>query len=99
MEAHQIIIRPVVTEKAAPLMERKIYTFKVHTDANKIQIGKAVEALFPGVEVGSVRTMVVRGKARRQFTKRGAVAGRRSGWKKAVVVLKAGEINYYENAY
>jgi large subunit ribosomal protein L23 len=97
MEAHQIIIRPVVTEKAAPLMDKKIYTFKVHKEANKIQIGKAVEALFPGVEVGDVRTMVIRGKARRQFTKKGAVAGRRSGWKKAIIVLKSGEINYYEN--
>ena len=97
MEAYQIIIRPVVTEKAAPLMDNKVYTFKVHVNANKIQIGKAVEALFENVKVGSVRTMVVRGKSRRQFTKRGAVAGRRSSWKKAVVVLKEGEINYYEN--
>lgn len=97
MQAHQIIIRPIVTEKAAPLMDSKVYTFKVHTDANKIQIGKAVESLFEGVKVADVRTMVVRGKSRRQFTKRGAVAGRRSSWKKAIVVLKEGEINYYEN--
>ena len=73
------------------------YAFKVAKDANKIQIRAAIEERYPDVEVKEVRTMVVRGKRRRQMTKKGLVQGRQAGWKKAIVTLKAGEIDFYES--
>ena len=74
------------------------YGFVVASSANKIEIRKAIEAFYPQVKVADVRTQVVRGKARRQFTKRGAVAGRRPGFKKAIITLTADSepINFYE---
>ena len=94
----QILIRPILTEKMTRLTEEgRHYAFEVAKKANKIEIRKALEARYPGVEIKEVRTMVVRGKRRRQFTKRGLLQGRRPGYKKAVVTLKAGEIDFYES--
>ena len=91
-----ILIEPVLTEKSARLMEAGHYAFKVRKDANKIQIRAAIEERYPDVQVKEVRTMVVRGKRRRQFTKKGVVEGRVAGYKKAVVTLRSGEIDLYE---
>lgn len=93
-----VLLRPLVTEKAAGQMDAGHYAFVVASSANKIEIRKAVEAHYPGVKVADVRTLVVRGKRRRQMTKRGAVAGRRAGYKKAVVTLAEGSeaISFYE---
>ncbi|HCR48736.1 MAG TPA: 50S ribosomal protein L23 [Rhodothermales bacterium] len=96
MDATKILIRPVLTEKMTALGDAKHYGFKVAKEANKIQIARAVEDFYPGVQVKEVRTMIVRGKARRQMTKRGVLAGRRASWKKAIVTLASGEINFYE---
>ncbi|MBL7978204.1 MAG: 50S ribosomal protein L23 [Bacteroidetes Order II. Incertae sedis bacterium] len=96
MDATKILIRPVLTEKMTALGVAKHYGFKVAKEANKIQIARAVEDFYPGVQVKEVRTMIVRGKARRQMTKRGVLAGRRASWKKAIVTLASGEINFYE---
>ena len=80
MKAPQdIIIKPVITEKSMDELQNGKYTFKV---ANKIEIKKAVEALF-GVEVAKVNTLNVNGKAKRV----GRFEGRTSDWKKAVVTL------------
>ena len=95
--ADSILIEPIVTEKMALLMEQGHYAFKVKKDANKIQIRKALEARFPNVDIDEVRTMVVRGKRKRQFTKRGLLEGRQSSYKKAIVTLKSGEIDFYES--
>ena len=65
MAAQDIIIRPVITEKACPAWLPKKYTFEVCKDANKIEIAKAVEELF-GVKVSKVNTLHVRGHMRRQ---------------------------------
>lgn len=93
----QILIAPILTEKSTRLTEEgRHYTFRVASTANKIEIRKAVEARYPGVEIKEVRTMVVRGKRRRQMTKRGLVKGRRPSYKKAVVTLKTGELDFYE---
>ena len=73
------------------------YAFKVAKEANKIQIRKAIETRYPDVEVDSVRTMIVRGKRRRQFTRRGLIDGRKPSWKKAIVTLKSGEIDFFES--
>ena len=92
-----IIIEPVLTEKSTRLSEEgRHYVFHVAKDANKLQIRKAIEARYPGIDVKEVRTMVVRGKRKRQFTKRGLLQGRQAAWKKAVVTLNSGEIDFYE---
>lgn len=99
-EPHDIIISPVVTEKTAEQMEVKsLYTFIVAEDANKIEIGYAVEKLWD-VNVTDVRTMRYPGKARRSFMGRmskSQALGRRASFKKAIVQLAAGEhIELYE---
>jgi large subunit ribosomal protein L23 len=89
----QIIQRPVVTERST--IEREVHnivTFAVHASANKIQIKRAVEALFD-VKVLEVRTSRVRGKLKR----RGRFVGRRPSWKKARVKLRQGDnIEFFE---
>ena len=95
MDARQIIIRPVVTEKTfrmrgsgpgASQRHLNAYVFEVHPKANKNQIKKAVEEIY-GVNVRKVNTMYVRGKWRR----RGRTYGRTKDWKKAVVFLGEGQ--------
>lgn len=86
MEARDILIRPIVTEKSAALMEQGKYTFRVPLAATKIQIRQAVEQIFK-VKVQAVNTMRYEGKLKRM----GRTQGRRSDWKKAVVTLKPGE--------
>jgi large subunit ribosomal protein L23 len=84
---HDIIIKPLVTEKTTDQLEKNgAYTFVVAKDANKIEIGKAIEELF-NVKVREVRTMRYAGKQRRV----GKFVGRRSSWKKAVVTLRQGD--------
>ena len=83
---YQIILSPIVTEKAAALNETSQVTFKVSLDATKPQIKAAVEGLF-GVDVKAVNTLVVKGKTKR-FKGR---PGQRSDWKKAMVQLAAGQ--------
>ena len=96
--AKSILIKPIITEKMTRLMEEgRHYAFEVAKDANKIQIRQAVEERYPGVQIKEVRTMVVRGKRRRQFTRRGVMAGRTASYKKAVVTLASGEIDFFES--
>ncbi|MDR3552634.1 MAG: 50S ribosomal protein L23 [Clostridia bacterium] len=82
-DAHEIIIRPVITEKSMVGVQHKRYTFRVAKGANKIEIAQAVESLF-GVKVEKVNTMHVRGKA----TRVGKFSGYKPDWKKAIVTLK-----------
>lgn len=92
--AHDIIIRPIVTEKSSSLMEGNKYTFEVHKDANKIQIRNAVEEVFK-VKVLSVNTINVKSKPKRM----GAFLGKSRSWKKAIVALPAGQrIEFFEGA-
>jgi len=86
MEARDILIKPIVTEKSTALMEERKYTFCVPLFATKIQIRQAVEQIFK-VKVQAVNTMRYEGKMKRL----GRTQGRRSDWKKAVVTLKPGE--------
>ncbi|WP_295811041.1 50S ribosomal protein L23 [uncultured Victivallis sp.] len=87
--AFDIIIAPVVTEKCNALMQEQKYTFKVKADAEKVEIGRAVEELFK-VKVKSVNVMNCQGKAKRAG--RSMKMGRRPDWKKAVVTLSEGTI-------
>jgi large subunit ribosomal protein L23 len=86
MDAGQIIIRPVVSEKSYALATIGKYTFRVHPDAHKTQIKQAIEELFD-VGVLEVRTSSVPSKPKR----RGYTAGRTRQWKKAVVQVHAGQ--------
>jgi large subunit ribosomal protein L23 len=82
--AQDIIVRPIITEKSMVGIPNKRYTFRVATDANKIEIAQAVETLF-GVKVAKVNTLHVKGRAKRM----GKFSGYTSNWKKAIVTLKA----------
>jgi len=81
-EARDIILRPVVSERSTEMMEDRKYTFEVRLDANKVEIAKAVEAIFK-VKVESVNTMRVFGKLKRNRYG----YHRTSTWKKAIVTL------------
>jgi large subunit ribosomal protein L23 len=83
---YQVIVSPVVTEKATRLNELSQVTFRVSLDATKPEIKAAVESLF-SVKVEAVNTVVMKGKTKR-FRGR---EGRRSDWKKAIVKLQAGQ--------
>lgn len=90
---HTILLRPLLTEKANDLKEQlKQVVFEVAPTANKVEIRNAVESLFPGVQVGGVRTSVVRGKWKRQ----GKFLGRRKNWKRAIVTLAEGDIDFFQ---
>jgi large subunit ribosomal protein L23 len=96
LTAYDIIKDVILTEKNTPAVkgadaEKKIFTFKVHPDANKIEIGKAVAALYQ-VKVKSVNVMNYLGKPKR--TARNYRPGKRPDWKKAVVTLSEGTINF-----
>ena len=106
LASHQIIKRPLLTEKGTRLKEaggapvgtfteeslRPKVLFEVALGANKIQIKQAVEALF-SVKVVDVHTQVMRGKEKRV----GRFMGMRSNWKKAIVTLTAGnKIEFFE---
>jgi large subunit ribosomal protein L23 len=94
VDARQVIIRPVVSEKSYALMGEGKYTFRVHERAHKLQIAQAVEEIF-GVRVRAVRTSTVKSKPKR----RGLSTGRSRSWKKAVVQLAPGErIELFEGA-
>lgn len=82
MIPHEVILRPIVSEKSTDLGANNQYVFQVHKDANKIEIRKAIEMVF-GVRVNQVRTQVVRRDLRRV----GAYRGLSAGWKKAIVTL------------
>ena len=93
---YEVIRRPLITEKTTALKEtQRSLCFEVHKDASKPEIKKAVESLF-GVKVQDVRVANMHGKVKRQ----GRHVGRRPDWKKAYVVLKAGEkmIEFFDRA-
>jgi len=87
MDMYQIVIKPLVTEKGTTMLsEGNWVTFKVHTDANKIEIRDAIQKIFT-VSVLRVNTQIVRGK-RKRF---GKTVGHSKAWKKAMVQLKEGD--------
>jgi large subunit ribosomal protein L23 len=90
--ASTIIIKPVVTEKANTLSTKLgKYTFIVDRKANKIEIGKAIAAMY-GVGVESVNTCVRPGKRKYRYTKKGVIAGQTSATKRAIVTLTKGDV-------
>lgn len=92
--AYRILVRAIVTEKSTLLGKNNQYAFEVAMDANKLEVRKAVKAVY-GVEPTDVRVMRIAGKPVR--TRAGK--SRRSGWRKAIVTLKKGDrIDLYANA-
>ncbi|MBQ9773060.1 MAG: 50S ribosomal protein L23 [Clostridia bacterium] len=94
--AHDIIIRPIITENSMDLIAAKTYVFEVAKDSTKPEIAKAVEEVFKAdkVKVASVRTINMKKKPKRL----GVHFGYTSEWKKAIVTLTAdsGEIEFFE---
>jgi large subunit ribosomal protein L23 len=86
MNAHRIIVRPLITEKNTNLMAFNKYCFEVDRYATKPQIKQAIESIF-NVTVTKVHTMNMRGKLRR----RGRQFGYTADWKKAIVTLAEGD--------
>ena len=94
MDAREVIIEPVVSEKSYALMADGKYTFRVDDRAHKTQIRHAVEEIFD-VGVAQVRTIKVRSKPKR----RGVHNGKTRSWKKAIVQLVPGDrIELFEGA-
>lgn len=94
MDARDILIKPIVSEKSTDLLQENKYTFQVPLKANKIQIRQAVEQIFK-VKVQSVNTIRMEGKEKRM----GKFVGRRSDYKKAIVTLAPGnQIEIFEGA-
>ena len=92
MDARDILIRPLITEKSTALMAEGKYVFVVAKAANKIEIAKAVAEIF-NVKVDSVNTVNMTGKMKRM----GRNVGKRPDYKKAIVKLAAGEtIEFFE---
>lgn len=82
--AQDIILKPIITEESMTGIMVKKYTFKVAKDANKIEIAKAIETVFPGTKVLKVNTMNVRGHERRQ----GIHSGYTPSWKRLLLLLQ-----------
>jgi len=93
MTSHDIIRKPVITEKSMADMAEKKYTFTVHVDANKSQIKRAVEEVF-NVKVESVNTLNGIGKTKRV----GVHVGKKADYKKAIVTLtqESDSIEFFE---
>lgn len=89
--AKQILIKPIITEKATKLADkRNTYCFVVNKNSNKIEVKNAVESMF-NVNVSTVNTAVMPGKPKSRSTKTTIVRGTKSSYKKAYVTLEQGE--------
>jgi len=93
MISHEVIIRPLITEKTSIQKElNNQLSFEVDRRANRIEIKQAIESIF-NVRVAAVKTMQVKGKTKQ----RGRITGKRRDWKKAIVKLLPGErIDFFE---
>ena len=86
MDVNQVLLKPVITEKATIISEQNKYVFKVATKANKDQIKQAIKTIYK-VEPTKVNIVIVRGKERRLRLG----TGFSNTWKKAIVTLKDGD--------
>lgn len=95
-DPRDVIIEPVVSEKSYALLEKNVYTFKVHPDASKPEIHDAVEAIF-NVRVLKVNTLNRKGKRKRN--RRSFSFGTRPDTKRAIVTLHPDDrIELFEGA-
>lgn len=91
----KVLKKPLITEKLSRLQEEGKYAFKVDKNATKTDIKEAVQDRYPEVKVGKINTMVMPSKPKGRFTKGGYIEGRAKVWKKAIVTLKEGEIDFF----
>ena len=93
LSAAEIVLRPVVSEKSIDESSRGKYTFRVHPDANKIQIKAAIEELYKkeNVTVVSVNVLTTKAKEKRRGNRRGQTVGHTTPWRKAIVTLAPGQ--------
>lgn len=98
MKPSEILIKPILTEKANSQQESlRRYAFKVARKANKLEIKKAIQDFY-GVTVVDVNTVVVPGKNKTRYTKKGFTKGQKQAYKKALVTVAEGEtIDLYSN--
>lgn len=98
MKASDVLIRPILSEKANKQSEKmNRYAFVVDKRANKLEIKKAVESFY-GVQVEEVNTIIVPSKAKARYTKAGFITGRKPSKKKAIVTIAEGEtIDLYDS--
>ena len=98
MNASDILVKPILTEKANGQQEKlRRYAFRVSKKANKLEIKKAIEGFY-GVTVTSVNTAIVPAKSKSRSTEAGIISGRKPGYKKAFVTVAEGEtIDLYAN--
>src|SRR5215213_3193202 len=98
MRVSEILIKPILTEKANSQQESlRRYAFKVARKANKLEIKRAIEEFY-GVSVVDVNTAVVPGKNKTRYTKKGFVKGQKPAFKKAFITVAEGEtIDLYSN--
>ena len=95
MDARDVIISPVVSEKSYALLDTGAYTFKIHPDATKIQVRQAVEQIFD-VRVAKVTTANRKGKRKRN--RKTFTYGKRADTKRAIVTLVEGDaIDLFES--
>ncbi|TVR35258.1 MAG: 50S ribosomal protein L23 [Balneolaceae bacterium] len=91
-----VLIQPLITEKLTRLQDQhQQYAFEVARNATKPQIRRAIQERYPEVKVARVNTIVVPSKPKGRFTKSGFVGGRSRVWKKAIITLKEGEIDFF----
>jgi large subunit ribosomal protein L23 len=88
MEPRDVILEPVVSEKSYNLLDEGAYTFKVHPDANKIEIRQAVESIF---DVRVLKVTTANRKGKRKRNRRALTFGRRPDTKRAIVTLVEGD--------
>jgi large subunit ribosomal protein L23 len=86
MNANDVLLRPVISEKTTEFLDRNKYVFQIPMKANKVMVSSAVKDIF-GFRPEKVNIIVVRGKKKRLRMK----VGRTSAWKKAIVTLKPGD--------
>ena len=91
-----VIVQPLITEKLTRLQEEhQQYAFEVDRNASKPEIRRAIETKYPDVKVGRVNTMIMPSKPKGRYTKSGFIQGRSKVWKKAIITLKEGEIDFF----
>ncbi|MGL5955087.1 MAG: 50S ribosomal protein L23 [Brevinema sp.] len=89
----EILVRPILTEKSSALTNLNKFVFEVAMDTNKIEIKKAVESYY-GVEVAKVNTIIVKPRQKNFRTKKMSRPGFTKSYKKAIVSLKSGTIDF-----
>jgi large subunit ribosomal protein L23 len=96
LQASEVVLRPIVSEKSMDQTQRGRYTFRVHTDANKLQIKDAVEELFK-VDVVTVNVLNTKAKEKTRGRRQRGQKGWTKPWKKAIVTIAAGQkIEFFE---